>query len=829
MDKILIIDGNSLANRAFYALPFLSNRDGQPTGAVFGFANILIKIISELKPDKIAVAFDHARKTFRNEIYSDYKAQRKETPKELLSQFPLIKQMLKAMNICTIEVEGIEADDIIGTLSRKLDGEKYLLSGDRDLLQLINENTVVWLTKKGVSVVEKVDKNRLKELFNLSPEQIVDLKALMGDSSDNIPGVSGVGEKTALGLLEQFDNLENVYQNLDKIKGKLKEKLEQDSEKAFMSKKLATIKCDCEFEYSSDKLSFTLPFSSECYNLFKKWDFSSLLKPELFGENQTLTQEKKMERVVLDDVTLEKMSKISEGEFIYNLQKLEFIYEGKLYFLEQNYQMFDSGLSFEDIALKLKNVFENEKVLKITPSAKEDMHALDRFGIKLSDYSDAMIANYVVNVGGNMPKSIETEELFSSLKAYLDKMDAGLRFVFNQIELPLCKILFEMEKEGFKINDEKLEELDQYFSLKLQQLRDEIYNEAGEEFNINSTQQTANVLFDNLGIKSYNNKKRSTAKNVLEELSYIPVVAHILEHRKLAKIKNTYIDVYKQICHNNGDIIHTTFNQTLTNTGRLSSSEPNLQNIPTRDNEGKELRKLFVSKYPNGKIISADYNQIELRLLADMSGEEKLIAAYNQGLDIHTITASEIFHVPLEQVTAMQRQDAKAVNFGIIYGISDYGLSQNIKSTRASAKLYIDSYFEKYPKVKQFMDSNVEFARQHGYALTKFGRRRIIGDINSSKYLVRNFAERVAMNMPLQGTASDIIKIAMIKVSKSLQEQNLKSKLILQIHDELIVDCYPGEENAVEEILKTEMENITDLKVPLKVSIGIGENLYECK
>ena len=491
--------------------------------------------------------------------------------------------------------------------------------------------------------------------------------------------------------------------------------------------------------------------------------------------------------------------------------------------------MFDSGLSFEDIALKLKNVFENEKVLKITPCAKEDMHALDRFGIKLSNYSDAMIANYVVNVGGNMPKSIETEELFSSLKAYLDKMDAGLRFVFNQIELPLCKILFEMEKEGFKINDEKLEELDQYFSLKLQQLRDEIYNEAGEEFNINSTQQTANVLFDNLGIKSYNNKKRSAAKNVLEELSYIPVVAHILEHRKLAKIKNTYIDVYKQICHNNGDIIHTTFNQTLTNTGRLSSSEPNLQNIPTRDNEGKELRKLFVSKYPNGKIISADYNQIELRLLADMSGEEKLIAAYNQGLDIHTITASEIFHVPLEQVTAMQRQDAKAVNFGIIYGISDYGLSQNIKSTRASAKLYIDSYFEKYPKVKQFMDSNVEFARQHGYALTKFGRRRIIGDINSSKYLVRNFAERVAMNMPLQGTASDIIKIAMIKVSKSLQEQNLKSKLILQIHDELIVDCYPGEENAVEVILKTEMENITDLKVPLKVSIGIGENLYECK
>ena len=829
MDKILIIDGNSLANRAFYALPFLSNHEGQPTGAVFGFANILIKIISELKPNKIAVAFDHSRKTFRNEIYSQYKAQRKETPKELVSQFPLIKKMLKAMGICTLEVEGIEADDIIGTLSKQLDGEKYLLSGDRDLLQLISDNTFVWLTKKGVSVVEKVDRKRLKELYGLLPEQIVDLKALMGDSSDNIPGVSGVGEKTALGLLEQFGDLEKVYKNLDQIKGKLKEKLENDKDSAFLSQKLATIKCDCHFDYSMSELDFSLPFSKECYNLFQNWDFSSLLRAELFGERQEKSQENSFEKTVLDQSVLEKMSKISEGEFIYNLQKLEFIFNGKLYYLEQNFQMFDGGLSFEEIATKLKNVFENENVLKITPCAKEDMHALDRFGIKLINYTDAMVANYVVNVGGNMQKAIQTERLFSSLKSYLDKMDDGLRFIFNQIELPLCKILFEMEKEGFKINGEKLEELDQYFSSKLQKLKEEIYREAGEEFNINSTQQTAKVLFDNLGIKAYNNKKRSTAKTVLEELSYIPVVGHILEHRKLAKIKNTYIDVYKELLQSGSDVIHTTFNQTLTNTGRLSSSEPNLQNIPTRDIEGNKLRKIFVSKFENGKIISADYNQIELRLLADMSGEEKLIEAYNQGLDIHTITASEIFHLPLEKITAAQRRDAKAVNFGIIYGISDYGLSQNIKSSRASAKQYIDNYFEKYPKVKQFMDSNVEFAKNHGYAMTKFGRRRIIGDINSSKYAVRNFAERVAMNMPLQGTASDIIKLAMIKVAKVLQENNLKSKLILQIHDELIVDCYPGEENSVKNILKTEMENITTLKVPLKVSIGVGESLYECK
>ena len=349
MDKILIIDGNSLANRAFYALPFLSNHEGQPTGAVFGFANILIKIISELKPNKIAVAFDHSRKTFRNEIYSQYKAQRKETPKELVSQFPLIKKMLKAMGICTLEVEGIEADDIIGTLSKQLNGEKYLLSGDRDLLQLISDNTFVWLTKKGVSVVEKVDRKRLKELYGLLPEQIVDLKALMGDSSDNIPGVSGVGEKTALGLLEQFGDLEKVYKNLDQIKGKLKEKLENDKDCAFLSQKLATIKCDCHFDYSMSELDFSLPFSKDCYNLFQNWDFSSLLRAELFGERQETSQENSFEKAVLDQSVLEKMSKISEGEFIYNLQKLEFIFNGKLYYLEQNFQMFDGGLSFEEI------------------------------------------------------------------------------------------------------------------------------------------------------------------------------------------------------------------------------------------------------------------------------------------------------------------------------------------------------------------------------------------------------------------------------------------------------------------------------------------------
>lgn len=829
MNKILIIDGNSIANRAFYALPFLSNHEGQPSGAVFGFANILIKIITELNPSHVAVAFDHSRQTFRRELYKDYKAQRKETPKELLSQFPVIKQMLKSMGISVFEQDGIEADDIIGTLSTNLSGQKILLSGDRDLLQLIDENCMVYLTKKGVSEIDKVDEKRLKELFNLVPSQIVDLKGLMGDASDNIPGVNGVGEKTALNLLTEYKNIENIYQNLENIKGKLKEKLENDKENAFLSKQLATIKCDCSFDYDIEKLKFSLPFSENCYKFFKEWDFTSLLKnKELFGQIN-IEENKKISKQSLTNEILNKIVNSNEKVFVYNLKNMEFLFQNTIYFLETNFQMFDSGLTFEEVCLTLKNIFENKSILKITSSAKDDLHILDNFGIMLTNYVDVNIANYVVNVGGNVNKTLQLENYQESLDGYLNKMDDGLKFVFKNIEMPLIEILFKMEKEGFKINEEKLKSLSDSFNEKLIELKEKIYREAGEEFNINSTQQTATILFDKLGIKAYNNKKRSTAKEVLQDLDYIPIVSCILEYRKIAKLKNTYIDVYKEICKNNGDIIHTTFNQTLTNTGRLSSSEPNLQNIPTRDNEGKELRKLFVSKYKYGKIISADYNQIELRLLADMSGEEKLIEAYKNDLDIHTITASEIFKVPLEKVTSQMRRDAKAVNFGIIYGISDYGLSQNIKSSRANAKQYIDSYFERYPKVKKFMDDNVVFAKEHGYALTMFGRRRWINDINSSKYLVRSFAERVAMNMPLQGTASDIIKLAMIKISNDLEQKKLKSKLILQIHDELIVDCYPNEEEQVKEILQEEMEKIATLKIPLKVAVGIGENLYECK
>lgn len=830
MEKFLIIDGNSIANRAFYALPFLTNREAKPSGAVFGFANIIVKLLLEEKPDYIAVAFDHARKTFRNQIYSEYKMQRKPTPTELVCQFEPIKEMLRKMQIQVIEQEGIEADDIIGTLSKKFNTKNILLSGDRDLLQLIDNNTNVWLTKKGVSELDKVDEKRLDELFALKPYQIIELKGLMGDASDNIPGVAGVGEKTAQNLLNQYLTIEKIYENLDEIKGKLKEKLENGREMAFMSKTLATIKRDCDLNVKLEDCKLNFPFDSDVYEFFNEWNFSSLVKNnKLFDVKKT--EAVKTTKTILDEAVLDKMAAKKMEVFCYDLKELNFLFENKVYGVEKNFSMFEDVLTIEQICKKLKAVFEDNKILKITKEAKRDMHILYENNIVLNNYFDLSVAQYMLNSGNKNSLDGIGVEKYEKTKNQLLKAvhEKGLEYVYNDIEEPLTEILFEMENNGFKIDREKLQILDKEFDEKIQTYKKEIYFDAGEEFNINSPKQVAYILFDKLGIKAYNNKKQSTSANVLEELRYIPIVDKILQYRKFMKIKTTYIDVYNALIAESGDIIHTTFNQTLTSTGRLSSSEPNLQNIPTRDDIGKNLRKIFVSKFKNGKIISADYNQIELRLLADMSGEEKLIAAYNNGGDIHRATAAEIFGIDKEKVTDAERREAKAINFGIIYGISDFGLSQNIKISRAKAKAYIDSYFTRYPSVKTFMNNNVEFAKQHGYSVTKFGRIRNIPEINSSKYNIRQFGERVAMNMPLQGTASDIIKLAMIRVHNAFVEQNIKSQLILQIHDELIVDTCEDEIEKVKTILRKEMENVVTLRVPLIVSMGIGNNLYDCK
>lgn len=831
MKKLLLIDGNSIANRAFYALPFLSNHEGKPSGAIFGFANIIIKLLQEEKPTHVVVAFDHARKTFRNELYSEYKMQRKPTPQELLLQFPLIKEMLSKMGVFTIEKEGIEADDIIGTVSKKFEGQKYILSGDRDLFQLIASDTMVWFTKRGVSEIDRVDETRLNEIFGLKPNQIVDLKGLMGDTSDNIPGVKGVGEKTALGLLEKYENIENVYRNIESISGKLKEKLIDDKNMAFISKQLATIECDCDIDFEEDDCKFSMPFGNNLYEFFVNWDFTSLIKNKsLFN---CINEEKsiKVENGLLSIEIINEMKHSLPKSFCYDLKKWQFLFKNKVYSLEPNYSLFDNGLAIEDVVNGLKPIFENEQILKISKNIKEDMHLLDKYSVKIVNYFDLGLAEYVASAG------LKNSALDYPLEQYEQKMnnlkqtiqDESLNYVYENIEVPLTKLLYDMEKNGFKINEEKLDEISADFKLRLRIIQKQIYFEAGEEFNINSPKQVAHILFDKLGIKSYNNKKQSTSATVLDELRHIPIVDNILIYRKYSKLINTYIEVYKNLCSTKGDVIHTTFNQTLTATGRLSSSEPNLQNIPTREDEGKMLRKIFVSKFNGGKIISADYNQIELRLLADMSDEEKLIEAYQDGEDIHALTASQIFEIPIEDVSQEQRRDAKAVNFGIIYGISDYGLSQNIKSSRVRAKEYIDSYFSRYPLVKRFMEKNIEEAKEKGYSITKFGRKRSIPELASSKYFTRNFGERVAMNMPLQGTASDIIKLAMLKVSEAFKRDNLKSQLILQIHDELIIDVYPGEDNKVIEILKKEMENVVSLKVPLIVSIGQGNSLYDCK
>lgn len=831
MKKFIIIDGNSLANRAFYAMPYLSNKKQQPSGAVFGFANLLTKLIVEQQPDYLAVAFDHARKTFRNEIFAEYKGTRKETPPDLKIQFPVIKDMLENMGIKIFEYSGIEADDIIGTLAKTSGVFNVLVSGDRDLLQLVDDETNVWLTRKGVTEIEVYDKNALYDKYGFSPSGIVDLKSLMGDSSDNIHGVAGVGEKTALGLLEKYKTLEGVYDNIELITGKLKEKLLNDKDNAFMSKKLATIKTDCDISFSLDDCMYEFPFSQKVRDFFEEWDFRSLTnRKDLFAEG-VRDSKKEAKKIVLENLNqIEDFVSKVRNVLAYNFDKMEFSVGGdEVFYIKKEFDLFSENIDLSEVLKILKPIFEDENVLKITNSSKSDMKLLKKNDVSLKNYFDIDIARYVLFAG--LPKLPDPEVVdYVNLKKELEKQikQENVENIYYNIEIPLTKVLVDMEDEGFRIDSQMLSELSEKYKEELNGLTEEIYKLADETFNINSPKQVAHILFDKLKLKSYNNKKQSTSFAVLDDIRWQhEIVELIIKHRKLSKLVSTYINVYNDICKTNGPVVHTIFNQTLTSTGRLSSSEPNMQNIPTRNEEGKNLRKIFVSKYEDGKIISADYNQIELRLLANLANEESMMNAYKQGIDIHTKTASEIFGVDVSEVTLEQRRDAKAVNFGIIYGISDFGLSQNIKTSRAKAKQYIESYFDRYPKIKSFMESNVSKAKADGFIKSYFGRIRHIPELKSSNANVVKFGERVAMNMPLQGTASDVIKIAMIKLAEKLK--GMESHIILQIHDELIIDSPESEIEKVETILKEVMETVCDFPVPLTVSTGIGKNLYECK
>ncbi len=852
MEKLVIIDGNSLINRAFYALPPLANFDGEISNAVFGFCNIIVKIINEIKPKYMCVAFDYGKKTFRNTMFAEYKGTRKPTPPELKSQFPILKNVLSAMNVKFIEQEGIEADDIIGTLTKKFDVENIIVTGDRDSFQLINDNTWVMFTKKGVTETSNYTVELLKRDYGISPSQVVDLKALMGDSSDNIPGVKGIGEKTAHSLLDSYSTLDGVYNNIDAITGKTKEKLLLDKQMAYLSKELATIKCDCDIDVDLQDLTYDFPFNKNVLAYFKRYQFNSLLrKKELFVEGEgvdtTLSNEIKTKKLeTLNDVK-QLASTLKACKHIYvSLQNDLSIFDGTCeYNFASKFDLLSPNVEYAEVLNELKTVFEDSEVGKTVFDYKDILHKLYKYHIELNGVvNDVLIQRYLINNNSKVNVSLADVAIEQSLdenkqaynvfllnEKFLKRVkDLELENLYNSIEMPLCKVLFKMEVCGFKIDKNELLLLDEKYNDELNNLTNEIYDLAGGTFNINSPKQLGEVLFDKLKLVAYNNKKKSTNIDVLTSLeSDHEIIGKLIRYRQISKLYSTYVKAFENLMDKSNNKIYTIFNQTLTATGRLSSSEPNLQNIPVRSEEGKNLRKIFVPSYDDGFIVSADYSQIELRLLAAFSGDETLIDSFRKGYDIHATTAAQVFGVELSDVSSQMRRDAKAINFGIVYGISDYGLSQNIGSTRKVAADYIKKYFEKYPMVKTYMDHNVASCRELGYVKTLFGRIRYIPEINNSNYNLKQFGERAAMNMPLQGSASDIIKLAMIKVQNMLEEKQMRSKLILQIHDELIIDCVNDELDQVKQILIECMENVVELPVKLEVNISYGKNWLEAK
>lgn len=839
MDKLYIVDGNSLAFRAFYALPSLHNSEGTVCNAVFGFMKMMINIITKHSPKYLAVAFDAGKHNFRHEIYPEYKGTRKPTPEDLRAQMPIIKDILKLMNITTIEMPEFEADDIIGSLSKKFDVECVLVSGDRDLLQLISPKCRVWLTQKGLTDIADLGIPELKQKYGVTPEQVIEMKSIMGDTSDNIPGVKGIGEKTALSLIEKYGDLDTIYQHLDELTPRCSALLAEGEDMAYMSKALATIKTDLDIPVELQNLTYDFPFSQETRKSFIWLEFNNIVNNDsLFVKDILPTVENKFDKVIPQ--TLEE--KVECLKNIAKLKQVSFVLDDAgFYFGEQDkqYQFLNFDLMDSEILTNFRLIMESESVEKIVCDAKSIMHILDNYNIKLNNFYDVVIANYLLGVAErdlNVKSLIERQgysEQFSAVGVYnlkqlsLEKLEKlGMTDLYYNLELKLVKVLFEMEQAGIKVDAEAIKVLGEKYGNEARQLTAEIYELVGQEFNINSPKQMQEILFNKLNLV-YKGKK-NTSGEVLEAIAdQHPVVSKILRYRKVSKIFSTYLDGLSGYIRDGK--IYTTFIQTATATGRLSSREPNLQNIPVRDDEGRELRKLFTSSFENGLIISADYSQIELRLVANFSHDETLIDCFKQGQDIHTATASRVFNVPMDEVTSQQRSMAKSVNFGIIYGISDYGLSQNVHISKKEAKQFIDKYFELYPTIKSYMDKNIQFAKEHGYATTLLGRIRQIPELNSSNYAVRMFGERVAMNMPLQGSASDIIKMAMVNVQNRMRQENLKSKLILQIHDELIVDAVPEEKDIVEKILTEEMENVTQLDVPLTVGVGSGYSWFDAK
>lgn len=845
MDKFVVVDGNSLVNRAFYGLPMLKSLSGKPCNAVYGFINILLNLVLKEKPKYLVCVFDAGKHTFRHDMYAEYKGKRDHMPEDLAMQMPMLKELLTAMNIKTIEIPEIEADDIVGSISRKFDAEFILLSGDKDLLQLINDNTSVWLTQKGVSQVNKMDTQALKEQFGLKPYQIIELKSIMGDSSDNIPGVPGIGQKGANDLLQEFDNLDNIYANLDKVPQRYQTKLQNGREMAYLSHKLATIKLDVDIPFGLEDCKIKLPFNDQVYFLMKELDFRSMLtRKDLFTSAPVQKPIEQNNDAIVENLPAEEIETQEQFENMINCIGDSFAVATDnfaIYFSTQakEYCLYKSSDLLHNNLSALKNVFAGEKQV-VCFDAKQMMHELADFGIEINNYFDVSIAMYIVNELdaelkfedalklNNITTSNKAYPLFKLKEIYINQLiKNGQLKLYSNMELPLVKVLFEMEQAGIKIDAQAIKDLSASYHIELDDLTNDIYDLAGEKFNINSPKQLQTILFDKLQIE-YKGKKGTSVEVLNDIKDKHPIVEKLIRYRKVSKLISTYLDGMLDYVSADGKI-HTTYMQRTTSTGRLSSREPNLQNLPIRDDEGRNLRKMFASSFENGTIISADYNQIELRLIANFSGDKNMIADYLSGKDIHTATASKIFGVSESEVTSSMRRVAKSVNFGIIYGISAYGLSQNIGTTPKEAGAFINKYLEIYPSVKAYGDEQIALARKNGYVSTIMGRVRHIPDINSSNHTVRGFAERTAKNMPLQGSASDIIKIAMVNVSKRFKEQNLKSKLIIQIHDELIVDCHHDESDIVKNILKQEMEGVISLQVPLIANVSEGKTLYDAK
>lgn len=855
MTKLLLIDGNSLINRGYYATPPLTTKDGTPTNAVFAFINMLVKLISEYQPTHLLVAFDRKEPTFRHLMYKDYKGTRKPMPDDLRTQVDLLKEVLDVMKIARYEQPGIEADDIIGTLSKKFSVETIIITGDKDSFQLVDENTSVYFTRRGISDLDIYNIGNFTEKTEILPLQIIDLKSMMGDSSDNIPGIAGVGEKTALSLLKEYGSLEGLYENVENLKGKLKERVAESREIAFLSKTLATINTGLNIDLTLKDLELSFPFTDKVRKKFFELEFKILYKrtdiflakensEELISENP---DDKKTlpNRIILTDTNgLSEIVKDCEISLVIR-DNISF-YDGKNeYLIKIKKDFFDEGFSLDNVIAQLKSVFADKNNRLVLYAKKETMRFLDQFGIRLVAYADDVsLEKYVLeqSPSDEFDDLLSASDIPSDLPAYFlydlhiktkNKLIAEEIYnLYSDIELPLVEVLFSMEKSGFKIDVDALYEMSSEYKKKISEIQLKIIELAGENFNLNSSKQLGYILFEKLGLKAGKKTKNgySTNAEVLEKLEdEHEIIPLILQYRQYQKIFSTYIEGFKPLIDRESGLVHTTFLQTFTTTGRLSSREPNLQNIPVRDSEGKEVRKLFVSSFENGKIVGADYSQIELRLLAHFSGCKELIEAYNTGKDIHTTTASQVFGVSVEQVTSEMRRNAKAVNFGIIYGISEFGLSKQLNISPKRAADYIERYFKMYPSVKEYMNSNVEFAKINGFVSTLFGRKRYIRELSSSNYNLRQFGERAAMNMPLQGTAADIIKIAMNNVFNRIKRENLKSKLILQVHDELLVDTSPDEIEKVKEILVDEMQSAVQLKVPLTVEVECGTRWFDAK